>query len=68
MGLAIEKLVYPSPLNPIPATFEPFATKIEQFIALAMRVIVSTFVEWIDAVWRKPCSERTARPIAVSTS
>ncbi len=50
VGLAIEKDVYPSPSDPRPAMFEPLATKIEQFITLAIRVIASTFVEWIDAV------------------
>ena len=38
-----------------------------QFIARAIFVIVSTFVEWIEAVCRKPCSIRTARSIAWST-
>ncbi len=37
-------------------------------MARAIRVIVATFVEWIDAVWRNPCSERTARSMASSTS
>ena len=46
----------------------PFATRIEQFIVRAILVIVSTFVEWIDAVCRKPCSDRTARLMALSTS
>ena len=36
-------------------------------MARAMRVMVSTFVEWIEAVCRKRCSERTARSIAAST-
>ena len=44
MGLAIEKEVYPSPSDPRPAMFEPLATKIEQFITRAIRVIASTFV------------------------
>ena len=39
-----------------------------QFMARAMRVMVSTLVEWMDAVWRNPCSERTAKSMAASTS
>ncbi len=50
VGLAIEYDVNPSPPSPSPAKFGPLATKIEQFIAFAMRVIVSTLVEWMDAV------------------
>ena len=66
VGLAIEKDVNPSPPSPRPAKFGPLATKIEQFIARAILVIVSTLVEWIDAVWRNPCSDLTARSIAAS--
>ena len=66
VGLAMEKDVNPSPPSPRPAKLGPLATKIEQFIARAMRVIVSTLVEWMDAVWRKPCSDLTARSMAAS--
>ena len=64
----MDTVAKPSPPSPRPAKLGPLATKIEQFIARAMRVIVATLVEWMDAVWRKPCSERTARSIAASTS
>ena len=50
VGLAIENELNPSPPSPRPETLGPFATMIEQFISRAMRVIVSTLVEWIDAV------------------
>ena len=55
-GLAIDTVAKPSPPSPRPVKLGPLVTKIEQFIARAMRVIVSTLVEWIDAVWRNPCS------------
>jgi hypothetical protein len=45
VGLAIEKELKPSPPSPRPEMFGPFATMIEQFISLAIRVIVSTFDE-----------------------
>ncbi len=67
VGEAIENDENPSPPSPSPAKLGPLATKMLQFIARAMRVIVSTLVEWIDAVWRNPCSARTARSIAWST-
>ena len=60
----MENEVNPSPPSPRPLKLEPLATKMLQFIARAIFVIVSTFVEWIEAVWRKPCSIRTARSIA----
>src|SRR4051794_13346216 len=63
-GLAIDIVANPSPPWPSPEKLGPFATKIEQFIARAIAVIVATFVEWIEAVCRNECSARAARAIA----
>ena len=46
----MEKDVNPSPPSPSPLKLGPLATKMLQFIARAIRVMVSTFVLWIDAV------------------
>lgn len=52
VGLAMLYDAGPSPLIPRPARHGPFFTKMEQSIALPMRVMLATFMECMMAVWR----------------
>ncbi|MPN62841.1 hypothetical protein SDC9_210594 [bioreactor metagenome] len=56
------------PPTPIPAYEGPFLTNIVVWMSLAIFVRLSTFRECIIAVWRLPCSTRTAISIASLTS
>ena len=53
---------------PSPAVLGPFCTYSVVSISRPIRVIVSTFREWMMAVCLKPCSYFFARAMAVSTS
>src|SRR5205823_10770338 len=67
VGLAIVKLVGPSPPMPSPAKLGPFLTKIEQLHARAILDSLSMLRECIEAVCRKLCSTSRARSIPSST-
>lgn len=68
VGVAMVKVVKPSPPTPIPAQEGPFLTKIEVCITRAARLSRETFCECIIAVWCKPSSTFNARARALSKS
>ena len=68
VGVAMVKVVKPSPPTPIPAQEGPFLTKIEVCITRAARLSRETFCECIIAVWCKPSSTFSARVRALSKS
>ena len=61
------KEAYPAPPSPSPAKFGPFLMKIEQFITFAIFDSAAISCEWIEAVWRNPCSTFTEKSMASST-